>query len=65
MLCVVLRVTHLVMAVGCEAKRRCINYLGGTSPFGCVGGFICRHKALAVGCPLTRVATLLALHGEV
>jgi hypothetical protein len=40
-------------------KRKCGVRLGGTLPFGDVGGFRCRDVTSAAGCPSTAVATFL------
>jgi hypothetical protein len=59
---IVLGITHLVMVLMFEAKRRCSGLLGGTLPFGSVGGSRSRGVTSAVGYPSMVAATLLALH---
>jgi hypothetical protein len=61
MLRIVLRIALLVMVLMFEAKRRCSGLLGGTLPFGSVGGSQHRDVTSAVGYPSTVAATVLAL----
>ena len=60
---------HEVLVVSCCAlacsfgdgrgKRKCSGRLGGTLPFGGVGGSQSRDATSAVGCPSTAAETLL------